>query len=271
MIKRIYIILTTLALTWSCEEVVHIDLKTADPAFVVEGVICKDSVCSVRLTRTTGFFSSEKPELITDANIRVNNGSIMETLEYVGNGYYVGNTITGTEETNFEIEIINDDKIYVCESQMPVGTMLKSVDYSKSNEVSILNPNGDLVFSIKCRFNDNPEVKNYYMISFKSEGKLIEDRYFMMTETGANGGSFSNSDNIISFSESIFYQGGEVEVQLFTMDEAAYNYFYQLDDILFWKRRYIPPVPYNPKSNISNGALGYFAAWTYDTRTILLE
>jgi hypothetical protein len=33
----------------------------------------------------------------------------------------------------------------------------------------------------------------------------------------------------------------------------------------------MPPTPYNPKSNISNGALGYFAAWSYDSEKILLE
>jgi hypothetical protein len=93
----------------------------------------------------------------------------------------------------------------------------------------------------------------------------------MLTENGANGGSFEKTNDMISFSESIFYNGGVVEVQLFTIVEPAYNYFKQLDDILFWKRRYIPPVAYNPKSNISNGALGYFAAMSYDYSTLVLE
>jgi hypothetical protein len=69
----------------------------------------------------------------------------------------------------------------------------------------------------------------------------------------------------------MFYEGGEAEVQVFSLDESVYNYFLQLNDILYWKRRVMPPTPYNPKSNISNGALGYFAAWAYDSRKIMLE
>ena len=73
------------------------------------------------------------------------------------------------------------------------------------------------------------------------------------------------------FSESIFYEGGEIEIELFSIDEDIFNYFLQLSDILFWKNRVVPPTPYNPSSNISGGALGYFAAWSFDAKTILLE
>jgi len=44
-----------------------------------------------------------------------------------------------------------------------------------------------------------------------------------------------------------------------------------LNDVLFWKRRFNPPATYNPVSNINNGALGYFAAWTYNSEKIILE
>ena len=268
---KILIFAVILAYLWSCEEVVQIDLNDADPAFVVEGIICKDSVCTVRLTKTANYFSQEEPEVIDDASIVLKDGAVTETLTYIGNGYYSGNTIIGTEEQKYDIEINQNGNIYKGESLMPSGSLLNSVTFSKSNEVSILNPYGDLVFTISCQFNDNPAKDNYYMICFISEGDLIEKRFFLMTETTANGGSFENTDNIIGFSESIFYDGGEVEVQLYTIDKNIYNYFLQLDDILFWKRRYIPPVPYNPKSNISNGALGYFAAWAYDSKRIILE
>jgi hypothetical protein len=268
--RKIFISTAILFSIWSCEEVIDIDLNYADPAFVVEAVICKDSVCSVHLTKTASYFSSEEPEFIDDASITIGNGTTEEDLIYTGNGYYTGTTIIGTEGTTYEIEILHDGVFYNGTSSMPGGAEIISVNYSKSTEVTILNPDGELVFTILCRFYDDPETKNYYMISFVSEGDLIEERYFMLTEDGANGGSFDITGNMISFYESIFYQGGEVEIRLFTIDESTYFYFTQLDDILFWKRRYIPPIPYNPKSNISNGALGYFAAWAYDSRKIFL-
>ena len=82
----------------------------------------------------------------------------------------------------------------------------------------------------------------------------------------------SYENNIISFAESIFYDGeGTINVLLYSIDEAIYNYFLQMNDILFWKRRILPPSPYNPTSNLSNGALGYFAAWAIDVKQVVLE
>ena len=93
----------------------------------------------------------------------------------------------------------------------------------------------------------------------------------MLTEDGSIGGSFEKRNDTIGFSESIFYEGGVVDVELLSVDHTIYSYFLQLNDILFWKRRVMPPTPYNPTSNFDNGALGYFAAWAIDKETIILE
>lgn len=268
---RIHIITALLLLATACEEVIDIDLRYADPVLVVEGVIYRDSVCNVRLTRTAPYFSTLEEEIVTDAEIRISDGSSSELLTYTENGYYRGSSITGAVGITYEIEIQYEGETYRGISAMPDLTDIFSTIYNKSTQVSILNPEGQTVFTITSRFYDNPSADNYYMICYRSHGKLIEERFFMLTEDGANGGSFNKENDMISFSESIFYDGGVVDVQLFTMDEPVFDYFTQLDDIMFWKRRYIPPVPYNPQSNISNGALGYFAAMCYDSETLVLE
>ncbi|MBN1386910.1 MAG: DUF4249 domain-containing protein [Bacteroidales bacterium] len=267
----ILISITILSVLTSCEEVIDIDLNYANPAFVVEAVIYKDSVCNVRLTRTTSFFTQEEPDVIDNAFITISDGTSSEELHYSGNGYYTGNNILGTEDSNYEIEIIHDGITHTGEAYMPEKTDIISVSYDKFETQSTLNPLGETVFTINCEFNDNPDTDNFYMIKYLENGEMIESNYFMLTEYDAIGGTFSIEDNIISFSESIFYEGGEVEVQVFSIDEPVYQYFMQLNDILFWKRRIMPPTPYNPSSNISNGALGYFAAWAYDSAVLVLE
>jgi len=267
----ILISISTLLVLTSCEEVIDIDLNYDDPAFVVEAVIYQDSVCRVRLTRTASFFSMEEPDVIDDAFITLSDETTSEDLQYSGNGYYTGTSITGTENSNYEIEIIHDGITYTGVAYMPEKTVFTYLSFDKFEVQSTLNPLGETVFTIICEFRDNPDTDNFYMIKYLENGKMIESNYFMLTEYDAIGGTFSIEDNIITFSESIFYEGGEVEVQLFSIDEPVYNYFMQLNDILFWKRRIMPPTPYNPASNISNGALGYFAAWAYDSAIIQLE
>ncbi len=267
----ILISIATLIIITACEEVIDIDLNYDDPAFVVEALVYRDSVCSVRLTRTASFFTLEEPDVIDNAVITIRDETTSEELQYSGNGYYTGNNITGTENSNYEIGIIHDGVTYTGEAYMPEKTDIISVSFDKYEVQSTLNPLGETVFTIICEFADNPDTDNFYMIKYLEKGVMIESNYFMLTEYDAIGGTFSIEDNIITFSESIFYEGGEVEVQLFSIDEPVYKYFTQLNDILFWKRRIMPPTPYNPSSNISNGALGYFAAWAYDFAIIQVE
>lgn len=256
----------------SCEEVIEIDLNFNNPAFVIEGVISKDSVCIVRLTTTASYFSEEDPAPVENAMISVSNGTISEELTYYGDGYFRGENITGEEGSTYYLEVMYKETLYEASSYLPAQTNILSVNYNKSDEQSTVNPLGETVYTIGCTFRDNPDTDDFYMIRFTEDGKMIESKYFLLTEKRSNGGSIEIDNNgYIRFVESIFYEGGEVDIHLFSIDENIYNYFLQLSDILFWKRRVVPPTPYNPQSNISGGALGYFAAWSIDCETILLE
>jgi len=263
--------LILVALT-SCEEVIDIDLNSSDPSFVVEGTMYKDSVGLVRLTRTTNYFSSEGPDIIEDAVVRISDGTSSELLTYKTNGYYYGSTIAGTEGKSYSIEIVDGGVTYAGSSFMPVKSDIVSVRYYKDETPGVFNPNGEIIYTITCDFNDDPGIDNYYMIRYILDGAEQPESYYLVTENSANNGTLNDSEiGTISFSESFFYEGGEAEVRVFSIDESVYKYFMQLNDILFWKRRLMPPTPYNPVSNVSNGALGYFAAWAYDSETIFLE
>ena len=265
-----------IALT-SCEEVIKVDLNTSNPAFVIEAVIYKDSVTLVRLTKTTGYFSTEEPEYITDASIKISDGTSDEELIYIGNGYYSGKIIHGVEGRNYTIEILHDGILYKSTSYMPFKTDIVSVGYSKNNTQTIYNPSGKTMFVISCVFIDDPEVDNYYMIRYILDGEVLAGSYYLVTEHTAVNGYLKIFDNnradkdTIRFEEWMFYEGGMGEVQVFSIDKSVYDYFVQLNDVLFWKRRFNPPATYNPVSNINNGALGYFAAWTFDSEKIILE
>jgi hypothetical protein len=269
-IKFMFLAALTLIGLASCEEVIVVDLNTSNPEFVVEAFIYKDSVCLINLTRTTSYFSTEKPNVIDNARVKINDGNLSEELTYTGNGYYIGNIIKGTVEKTYEIEIQYQEVTYKSISYLPLKSDIIAVRFGKDESQNPLNPYGKTIFTIICEFVDDPLISNYYMIKFVSDGSLLE-RYYLLTENSVNSGEISNTDGIISFTESIFFEGGDVDVQLFSIDKSVYEYFLQLSDVLYWKRRVMPPTPYNPKSNIENGALGYFAAWSYDSRKILLE
>jgi hypothetical protein len=274
MIKytRLICFISCIIILVSCEEVIKVGLNSSEPVFVVEAAIGEDTVALVRLTRTADYFSNEEPPTIDDATVKITDGFFSEELIFKGNGYYSGKTIKGITGRTYGIEILSDNKVYNGTSYMYHKPLIESIDFVKDNSQTIYNPNGETVFTITCKFIDDPDAENFYMMKYVSGGELVEKNFFMLTENSSNGGFLThNFDNTISFSESIFYDGGTIDVQVFAIDKSIYDYFLQLNDILFWKRRYMPPTPYNPKSNLTNGALGYFAAWAFDTRRIILE
>ena len=272
MIRYFIGILIVIFAITSCEEVIDIELNHKDPVFVIEGIIAKDSVCIVRLTVTGNYFSKEDPSPVEEAIITISNGTLSEELNYTANGYFRGENIIGKEETSYELVVSHKGNLYRATSYMPPQRPILSANYSKSEERSPLNPLGETVFSVSCTFIDDPATDDFYMIKYTEDGRMIETKYFLLTENSANGGSLEyDNSGLMRFSESIFYEGGEIKIELFSIDEDVYHYFLQLSDVLFWKTRVIPPTPYNPTSNISGGALGYFAAWAANTETILLE
>jgi hypothetical protein len=255
----------------SCEREINLDLRKSDPVVVIEANIYKDSVATVHITKTTGYFSSDDPLPVESAIVKINDGNNNEELLSMGNGYYKGNVIKGITGKTYSVDVTCEDKTYTAISVMPEMAEIRSAISFRSESSGLLNPGGKPVFTITTQFTDEPDIKNYYLMSFISGGSLLE-RYYLITEEGANSGFVDYDTNgKITFSESIFFEGGVVSIQLFSVDEPVYNYFLQLSDILFWKRRIIPPTPYNPKSNFSNGSLGYFAAWAYDSKKIVLE
>lgn len=263
--------LTILPLFISCEKVIDLDLNTAEPLFVVEATILKDSVCTVELTRTANYFSTDDPEYIEDAEITISDGISFEVLNYRERGIYEGSTIKGIEGRMYEIYISQNGIDYEGASYLATAPDIISTSYNIYEEQSHLNPFGDRVVDVSCRFSDDISTDNYYIIRFSDENGKIIEKYFLLTENESNSGSLNYENGEIHFTESLFYEGNYIEVKLFSVDEAVYNYYLQLTDILFWKRRIVPPTPYNPLSNISNGALGYFAAWSFDTETLIIE
>jgi hypothetical protein len=236
MIRVLYL-LALISFLYSCEEVIEIDLNTAEPIIAIEGIIYNDSVCNVTITQTTSYFSVEESFYIDNATVSISDGSSSEILNYQGEGLYLGKSMVGTEGRTYTLEIAHEGELYLATSTMPEETRINSIRFGKDNMESILNPTGETVFTITVNFTDNPETKNYYMITFvdTSTNQMIEKRYFLVTDNTHNGGSLDiYDDTIFSFSESIFYEGGIVETGLHSIDETTYQYFFDLDDVLFW-------------------------------------
>lgn len=256
-----FAILVILTIT-SCEEIIEIDLNSADPVLVVEATLYKDSVSVVHLTKTANYFSLDEPPAIENATVIVTaGGNISEKLSYIGNGNYIGENIIGTEGMGYDIEIIWNEVAYSGSAFLPKQTEIISLEVINFQPPA---PHAPIFKQIKSAFSDDPEMENFYLIRYVENDTVLKGQYFAFSDIMAINDTISFTNPMVSFDP-----GDEVVVRVFSIDEPLYNFYIQLNDALSGGMT-MSSTPYNPTSNIE-GALGYFAAWSYDSDTIQIH
>jgi hypothetical protein len=253
-IRLTFVVIYTLS---SCEEVIEIDLNSSHPLLVVEAKLYKDSLATVLLTKTANYFSLETPEAVEDAAITItadNNGS--EELVYLGNGIYSGKTMRGTEGRSYNIRILWEEEEYTGSGFLPEQTeiiSLEIVDFQPA-------PQAPLFRNAEITFLDNPETEDYYMIRYVLNGVPLAASYVAFSD-------LAFSDTIRLANPQLSFDTGDlVEVQVFSIDEPLLIFYSQMSQLLSGGMA-LSSTPYNPTSNI-NGAMGYFATWSYVSDTI---
>jgi hypothetical protein len=245
----------------SCEEVIEIDLNTANPVLVVEAKLYKDSLATVLLTKTANYFSMETPEAVEDATITIiANGDVSEELLNLGNGIYSGKIMRGTEGINYDIEILWEDEEYKGKAFLPKQAEIVSLEIV---EFQPPVPQAPVFHQAEITFLDDPETENFYLIRYVLNGFPLSESYFTFPDI-----SFSDTIQLANPRLSFEY-GDLVEVQVFSIDEPLSVFYSQLSQALGGGMA-MSSTPYNPTSNIE-GAMGYFAAWSYVSDTVRVD
>lgn len=266
-LKSITIVaLASIVVLSSCEEVIEIDLNSSNPVLVAEGVMEKDSTIWIRLNYTTDYFNNEEPVVEKNATVTlVNENDELEILTYTENGIYKGDFLVGEVGETYTIGIITDKGEFSAGSTLMPPSSIYGLIVSESN----MQPPGqtDKSYSLEIKFKDVSTAENFYMM------KLFVNNEFYSYAL-VNNKIFTVSGDTITYPviRKTFLKNDEVIVILHTVDAKTYKYYNQLSDAI---SDGMGPggssTPYNPTSNFGDDVLGYFAAWSYVTDTVIIE
>ncbi len=254
------LILMTTCLT-ACEEVIDIDLNTAEPHLAVDGEIRLNETAEVRLSYTTSYFSVEEPVYEANAVVSITSSdNETETLSYVGDGLYIGRSLTGQVGVNYQLNISIGDKTYKGSSQLLTPTEILELSYERFDGFGSTE---EEEYNVKIVLKNNPNEENYYLIKYYLNDSEVEDSYSEWSH------EFFANEETIEFKplHFIFTKDDVVTVRAYSIDEGTYDYYSDLDEI-------IDPhgggssTPFNPASNLGKDILGYFRAWSYDEKSI---
>jgi len=269
--KKIIVILTVLFLM-GCEEVIHVDLDTAEPKLVIDASIdwvkgTTGNEQKIKLSTTTGYYSTSFPT-VSGASITVENSSgvIFDFIETPDTGEYICTDFQPLIGETYILTILLNGEIYTAtESLIDVPSM--ETDVIQNNDAGF---GGDEV-EILTKFQDNNTEENYYLYSHKSS-RVAFPQYQVEDDENDNG-------NLITmyYSNKDLVTGDIMNIKLYGVSRRYYEYFNKLLLAAGGDSGPFPSTPVAVRGNIvnqtnfNNFAFGYFRLSEVDTKTYTIQ
>ena len=267
----------TLMLAFSCEEVVIINLPETERKIVIEGLLTDEFKSHyIRVSQVMDFYESGAFPVVTDAEVFVTTDE-GEMFRYIYNptgeilyaGYYFSEQeYAGRPGISYSMKVLLGGIEFTAIDSMVGVTSIDSLG-TRINEDEKANTEFDsLYWEVLLYASEPQEVKNYYLFNFYRNGQLARDDVtdiYAFDDT-ALGGSL---DGLAS---TVFYANGDTAtMEIMSLTRSGYIYFFDLVNILNNDSGFFSPPPTNPRSNISEGAVGIWQVSAVSRKKLVIK
>lgn len=267
------LILISIVLFTSCEDVVQVDLATATPRLVIEGALqwqkgTTGNEQKIKLTTTTGFYSTTIPT-VSNALVYVTDSDATTftfTEEVPNSGLYLCHNFIPEIDKTYTLFVILNGETYTATETLKSVSPITAVDQNNNGGFS----GNDI--EIRTYYTDPDIVNNYYLFKFKSNTSTIpnyqatEDKFFQ----GNNNFELYLNDKVKT--------GDNLDITIYGVSKRYFEYMSKL--ILISGGSSGGPFSTTPatvhgniinQSNPDNYALGYFSASETDFRNYVVQ
>ncbi|RAI85008.1 DUF4249 domain-containing protein [Algoriphagus yeomjeoni] len=273
--KRFWILILAFA-AFSCQEEVFLPLATIDGDVPVIEAVWTDNTFynEVRISLAENYFDTLDTQLISDAEVFISVEGSSRKIPFgfnvYSNSYLPLNAGEKAEigET-YRLTVLWNDNEFTSSGTLLAPPTVDSVTY-EYQEDRLFREEG---YYIKVYGKIPFEEDNYYRIKVIENDTLKNDRddYLLFDDTF--GLKFFEEGLELNYS---FNAGDKVRLELYRMNESAFDYISQLVNLLFNDGGLFSPPPQNPDSNISvvkgdSDVLGFFNVTSVLSRTIKIE
>lgn len=253
----------------SCEEVIDLDLGSAEPRIVIEGTITSDAgPYYVRINQSVDYGELNEFPALSGATVNITDQEgNTELLEEVEEGLYAIQEFQGQPGKRYELDVVYNGEQYQAASTMPATVVpLQSLEYVFEEETLFI----DEGYYVTAYFVDPEDEVNYYRLKmfvngepyyFDQDGVPVKDDNLWLI----NDKFFNGKVMDLEFPQTL-KAGDKVDVELHQVDKATYDYYRTLVDLTGFGG----VAPANPLSNWNNGALGYFGALSISYASIVI-
>ncbi len=215
--KKILILLVFFGIMTSCEDVIDVDLNTAEPRLVIEAninlLVDNTSESIVKLTTTAPFFENQIPE-VSNATVTITDGNgIIYPFQYTENGKYISDLIP-QQNLDYTLHIFYEGENYTATTRLKTAVPLEFVTQRDDGGFS-----GEDI-ELKAFFTDPGGIDNYYFFEgLSSAGNsydALDDEFF---DGNTIFGYYLIED---------LAQGDVVTFNLYGVDKPFYNFMFIL-------------------------------------------
>lgn len=266
----------------SCSERIEIELDSTYARLVVEGAISSDPVKHyVNLSITSDYFSNRPAPAVMDALVELSFGE--KTIQMIENEEQAGLYETpyafpGVIGTTYRLDIsqvdVNQDGVeehYHASSTMPGGPELL---FTELKYYPAPFASGHTLF---MHASHPPEVNDWFGFKLIKNSDLLTDslyKYSVLSDEIFDSGYFSGLPvGFLSDDDprEAIYPADTITLELNCIEEAYYNFVTEAQlEIAGYYPLFSGP-PSNVVSNIDNGALGIFTAYSIQRYSLVVE
>jgi len=279
--KIFILIIALVSLLAQCTERIEVEIDSTYTRLVVEGYITTDTMAhTVKLSLSGDYFANKPADRIGDALVRLDDGEQATELTESESepGLYLTETnyhgIPGRTYTLTISQVdIDDDGIY---EEYTAESVLHPVAKMDSIALDLMESPHFKIYQVLVYAWDPPET-NFYAFKVYKNGTLLTDT---LSEMLVQNDEFFNGNYTHGIPSQFLDQDKEGEVLVigdtvtFELDgitEEYYQYVIEAQSEVFYKTPMFSGPPANIMSNISNGALGFFSAYSIERLSIILE
>lgn len=257
------LIFLIMILLFSCQRIISVDLNSSSPKIVIEGNISDQlGPCTVKISQTVNFDQTNNFPPVTGAVVIISdNLRNVDTLSETSPGIYTTSSLHGIPGRTYTLNVSVNRNDYSAVSTMPEPVNINALTIGSA-------PSGKKK-AVYVNFNDPAGIKNYYRFVEIING--VQQNYIFLTSDLSQDGASITSILFTEDDNYVLTQGDSVEVLLLSIDDGTYEYFRSLNQITRNGKLGIrTATPTNPVSNVSNGALGYFSAYSIRSGNIVV-
>jgi hypothetical protein len=280
-VKNLFRIVFIFLLSWrliSCTERIDIELDESTVRLVVEGAVTTDTmVHKVTLSKTTSYYYSQKAPAVSGALVSIRGGgSIIQLHEETPGVYETDSSFFGIEGEAYTLDIVLPIAVGGYTEYTATSVMSNTVTIDSLQLLFHPDWSENGFWEVKCYFQDPPSA-DYYRYLVTRNGKLLTDT---LNEWFVTDDRFFNGEYVNGTTVAVLDQGSEdeklnegdeiiIELNCIGRDYAGFLSEAQLE--LMGSNPLFSGPPANVTGNISNGAIGFFAAYTASRAKVKAE